>query len=146
MPRSESPGDAWAKGLFLAYCAFMLTITLFLFPGDHPPPNLVPFRSIVHDVTAGGRRDFVVIFLGNMIAFIPFGYLYPFARGAAGRFWEPVLFCAWFSAIIEVAQYLSGRRVADVDDLILNTLGGLVGFGVYLLVRRSKARKLRHDD
>ena len=38
------------------------------------------------------------------------------------------LFCLCLSAMIEVGQYVSGRRVADVDDLILNTLGGLLGY------------------
>ncbi len=36
------------------------------------------------------------------------------------------------SLLIEVLQGISGRRVADVDDVILNTLGGLMGYGCWL--------------
>ncbi len=42
--------------------------------------------------------------------------------------------------MIEVVQYTSGRRVADVDDLILNTLGGLLGYGVLALSMRLMRR------
>ena len=38
------------------------------------------------------------------------------------------LFGLSLSLAIEGGQYLSGRRVTDVDDLILNTLGTLLGY------------------
>ena len=45
--------------------------------------------------------------------------------------------------MIEVVQYGSGRRVADVDDLILNTAGGVLG---YCILRLSSSRRSRSGD
>ena len=42
--------------------------------------------------------------------------------------WHVAVFSLSISFVIEVGQYISGRRVPDVDDLILNTLGGMLGY------------------
>ncbi|MBQ4423140.1 MAG: VanZ family protein [Clostridia bacterium] len=67
----------------------------------------------------------------NVCLFMPLGALLPcvfdpLRRGA----WKTVLFCFALSLGIEVAQYFVGR-VADADDLICNTLGGVFGRALY---------------
>jgi glycopeptide antibiotics resistance protein len=109
------------------YVLFLFDLALLQFPSKDPPVNFIPMHSIVADWTAGGR-GFVVNFVGNIVAFMPIGLMPFLARPRRTRAWHVALFCLCLSAMIEVGQYISGRRVADVDDLILNTLGGLVGY------------------
>ena len=120
-----------------AYIIFLLDIALFRFPPAQPEPNWVPFRSIVRDWRVGGW-GFVVNFLGNLVAFLPMGLLPPLIRTKRMALWQVALFSLSISFAIEAGQYVSGRRVPDVDDLILNTLGGAVG---YLSLGRERGRR-----
>jgi glycopeptide antibiotics resistance protein len=109
------------------YIIFLLDIALFHFQASHPRANWVPFRSIIHDWRNGGW-GFVVNFVGNLVAFLPMGLLPPLIRPRRTTLWQVALFSLSISFAIEAGQYISGRRVPDVDDLILNTLGGVLGY------------------
>ena len=94
--------------------------------------NLVPFRTIARYFRAGFGENTAVNLIGNIIMFIPFGFGVPF-------FWKKahtklglaaVLLC--FTVLIECCQLFVGRFF-DVDDMILNFLGGLIGAAVYYL-------------
>ncbi len=121
-----------AVALLIGHLAAILELTLVMFPGDHPPPNLVPFRSILHDCRLGGR-DFLVNFAGNLAVFVPLGILLPIARRRPTSVGMMAALAVSLSVGIELAQFLSGRRVADVDDVILNALGAVLGFGILRL-------------
>ncbi len=112
--------------LLAVYVLFLLDLALLQFPTRNPITNVVPLRSIVADWKSGGR-DFVVNFLGNIVAFIPIGMIPRLARPRRARAWHAALLSLSLSALIEGVQYATGRRVADVDDLILNTTGGVLG-------------------
>jgi glycopeptide antibiotics resistance protein len=118
------------------YIIFLLDIALFRFPASHPRANWVPFRSIIHDWRNGGW-GFVVNFVGNLVAFLPMGMLPPLIRAGHTALWQVALFSLSISFAIEAGQYISGRRVPDVDDLILNTMGGALG---YLALSCGRAR------
>ena len=125
-----------AIALLAGYLIVLLTLTLLLFraPEVGVPPNLTPFRSICRDWHAGGHGLLVNI-EGNVVAFLPLGVLVPLIRRRPTRAWHVALLGAALSLTIEVLQLASGRRTADVDDILLNTLGALVG---YALVRAGR--------
>ena len=119
-----------ARVLLVAYLAVLLDLTLWQFPQPHPEPNPIPFLSIRHDLARHNTEAFVNL-IGNIVAFLPVGILVP--PSASRVAWTAARVAGVALALslaIEVAQYLGGRRVADVDDLILNTLGGLAGWGL----------------
>jgi hypothetical protein len=118
---------AWALLPLSAYVLFLLDITLLEFPANRPRANFVPMRSMIADWTGGGR-GLLVNFLGNLVAFMPVGTIPSLAMARRARAWHAALLCLGLSTAIEVGQYASGRRVADVDDVVLNTLGGLLGY------------------
>jgi glycopeptide antibiotics resistance protein len=132
--------------LLAIYILFLFDIALFRFPASNPEPNLVPFRTISEDWQVGGK-EFVVNFLGNLVAFMPMGIVPPLVRTRRTRAWQVALFSLVLSLTIEGGQYASGRRVADVDDLILNTLGGLLGYALVGAFRGSgrSPKKLAAD-
>ena len=113
--------------LLVCYVVFLFDLALLQFPTTNPRANFLPLHSIIGDLGHGGR-DFVVNFLGNLVAFLPIGLIPALVRPRSTAAWHVGLFCLTLSALIELLQYASGRRVADVDDLILNTLGGLLGY------------------
>jgi glycopeptide antibiotics resistance protein len=125
--------------LLVLWIAFIFDLALFRFPAAKPVPNLIPLRSIIADWRAGGS-PFVINFLGNIVAFLPMGALPPLIRRRRTALWQMVLFSLALSLVIELGQFFSGRRVPDVDDLILNTLGGVIG---YRLANHRAARGAR---
>jgi glycopeptide antibiotics resistance protein len=112
--------------LLAIYVLFLLDLALLQFPIRDPPTNVVPLRSIIDDWRKGGR-GFVVNFLGNIAAFMPIGMIPHLARPRRAGAWHAALFSLSLSLLIEGVQYATGRRIADVDDLILNTSGGVLG-------------------
>jgi glycopeptide antibiotics resistance protein len=113
-----------------AFLAVLLVLTLGGFYQPRAPVNLVPLKSIVHDLQAGGRH-LVVNFLGNIVAFLPMGVLVPSLFGGRRPALRVAVASFVLSLMIELLQGVSGRRVADVDDVILNTVGGLIGYGLW---------------
>jgi glycopeptide antibiotics resistance protein len=126
-----------------AYVLFLLDLALLQFPTRSPAPNPIPLRSIIGDWEVGGRA-FVVNFLGNILAFMPIGMIPPLARPRRAGVWQAALFSLSLSVMIEGVQYSTGRRVADVDDLLLNTAGGILGY--YVLSLPSSRRPAPVED
>jgi glycopeptide antibiotics resistance protein len=113
--------------VLIAYLIFLLDLALFQFPAAHPTANVVPFRSIIRDWSHGGW-PFVINFVGNIVAFLPMGLLPPLIFERLTKLWEVLVFSFCVSLLIEGGQLVTGRRVPDVDDLILNVLGGFLGY------------------
>lgn len=78
----------------------------------------------------------------NVVLFVPFGFLLPLAWPKTGRFFT--IFCAGlgFSLLVELSQLLN-HRTTDVDDLIMNTLGALLGYLFFLGFARITGRDAR---
>ena len=128
--------DRAVAGLLAAWTAFLIWLTLFTFPKREPGFNLTPFSSIRNDWSIGGR-ELIVNFVGNVVAFLPIGILPALAFGRARVSLASVTLAgATLSLLIESAQYVSGRRMADVDDVLLNTIGTALGFVLYDTFRR----------
>lgn len=93
--------------------------------------NFIPFKEILrYKVTS---RLFFKNVLGNMIMFMPFG-LFTGYYLKAEKFNLPLFLTLIASLSIELVQ-LSIGRVFDVDDIILNILGGAVGYIAYAILR-----------
>ncbi|MNZ88236.1 VanZ like family protein [compost metagenome] len=96
--------------------------------------NLQPFITISHFLEMDAWNGAMMInLLGNIGVFIPFGILIPlvFNRGVRGA---GIIFLAGLF-VLESAQLLTRRGSFDVDDFILNSVGFLIGYGMYRLIR-----------
>lgn len=125
--------------ILAGYLALLLYLTLFqgLNPGARP--NLLPLRMIGHYLKRGGW-GMVVNIWGNLAAFVPLGLLAPAISPRERSAWRVARLGLMLSGGIEFLQFLSGRRVADVDDLLLNVLGALIGYCGWRVWRWSVAR------
>ncbi len=117
---------------FCVYLMMLFTQTFLTNPGPNEV-RLVPFEVIIEEWQKSGESDsdrqlFIFNILGNIAVFVPIGTLaaFLFRRGFCHT--AGVGFC--LSLLIETVQ-IPLDRTTDVDDLILNTLGTVVGYGCY---------------
>ena len=131
----------WLKRIgFALYLLILFRITVFrsgwysneFFQGDI---ELIPFQNIFSYLFDGRRFDFVYLFFGNILWFVPFGLV----CGAKGQgMWKTLLWTFLLSLTIEVLQFVFSSGYSDTEDLILNTLGGGVGFLFFCLFQRLR--------
>ncbi|MBR5868018.1 MAG: VanZ family protein [Clostridia bacterium] len=139
------------KWIFSGYILWMGWLLFGQRLGSPPPMegyNLIPFSTIASQLallTRGGSlRTFALINLvGNVILFVPAGYLIPLLFPRFRRFppFLSVLFLSLFA--IEGIQLVTGLGAFDVDDILLNLLGALMGYLLFrgfpqYLLQRSK--------
>ena len=72
--------------------------------------------------------------------FIPSGILFPIVYRKLNNFWKVVGAGVLLSLCIEILQLPFSVRATDIDDLLLNTAGVIIGYAVYSLVRRAVKR------
>ncbi|MEQ1676373.1 MAG: VanZ family protein [Chitinophagaceae bacterium] len=70
---------------------------------------------------------------GNIIGFIPLGILLPLLFSRLRKGWKTILAVFMISLLFESTQLYTGLGVFDVDDLLLNTIGGLAGYLLYFI-------------
>ena len=87
-------------------------------------------------------RELLINVIGNTAMFIPLGIVWPTVFKELNTHKKVIAAGVGFSLCIEILQ-LPFDRVTDVDDLILNSLGYLAGYGIYLLAKtiRRKAKR-----
>ena len=132
--------------LFVGYCALMLWL-LFDRPGYVPGIpyweqvesnlNLVPFRTLrlfaelLSDHRPHLVRAAVVNLFGNVIMFIPLGFLLPLTFRKLSRLRKILLTTTLIITAVELIQLFTLVGSCDIDDLILNLLGAAFGYGLY---------------
>lgn len=106
----------------------IITSTGLNFPPDEI--NWMPFFWL----TEGVRP-----YIENMLLFVPFGFMLPLIWKKYEVLWKTALSGFAFSLIIELSQ-LFNSRITDLDDLLMNTLGALIGWGVFRLLKKHLAK------
>ena len=101
--------------------------------------NLRPGAGIAAELHNVNRSIGMLNIVGNVLMFVPVGLLLPLAVGTRWR--TSTLLCAGLSLVIELVQLVQGRS-ADIDDVLLNTLGGALGaaLGVWVANAVSSGR------
>ncbi len=93
--------------------------------------NLMPFRLFTEPWLMGEEKK-AAQSLANILMFVPPGFLMPVAFRKVRSLWKTAVCMVFFSFFIEFIQYFTGRS-ADIDDLMLNTIGGILGYLVFAL-------------
>lgn len=113
--------------------------------------NLVPFLEITRYFKyyhVLGFSLFMINIVGNVAAFMPFGFFLPIISRRSKKWYNTVMFGALCSLTLETLQLVNRVGSFDVDDMILNTLGAALGFLSYELVQRVRVklrrRRLKH--
>ena len=149
--------------LLIGTCAWATAlVALTLFPLPLPPYDAVggvraspwiepvPLRTIGRAIVAGWSSPEARTLVGNVAAFVPLGILAPTLSGRARSWARIALLGLAVSLAVETSQLALSLamgfpwRVFDVDDLLLNTLGAVLGYALWRLgfaiLRRGRPR------
>ena len=105
--------------------------------------NLIPFREIRRFIVYAdllGPMAVISNLFGNIVIFLPFGFLIPILGRKKRNFWFTSLLSFALSLTVECIQLVTRTGCFDVDDIFLNTIGGMLGYLVYALVQRKRDR------
>lgn len=140
--------------LLLIYICLVVVVRLTFFPFSKvdgqvqpllfDPANIIPFRlnfvPFVNLFDYEIRREALINVIGNSFLFLPMGIVYPIVYRSLNTHWKVIAAGVSTSLAIEILQLPFFDRVTDIDDLILNSLGYLLGYGIYLLVKHAKKK------
>lgn len=146
-----------AIAVFVLYLAgiFILTIGIRE-PGDEVKINLIPlnteFKMIYQVVNSANTwlgwrfyREFMYMtenirnLFGNILLMIPFGYFLPLIwKERINKWYKVVLFGIGVSVLIEVIQLITLKGFCDIDDVILNGIGCVIGWNIYRRLFKNK--------
>ena len=151
--RKSPDSTPFLRFLFVVYAALLLWL-LFDRPVARDPVsdyaqimrgnmNLIPFQTIGNYWKVVTRWEFTPLFRhcvinlgGNVILFIPIGYflprLWPFLR----NFFSFLLTCTMAITLVELLQLVTLLGSLDIDDLILNLSGMIVGYLISMIVKK----------
>ena len=123
--------------VFALYAAFLLRLLLFSrAPGSERSINLIPFASIAEFMSSHssgtGRVAFANV-VGNILIFVPLGVYVSWLRQRAAA-WLAMLLVALVSVSVEISQGVFAVGASDIDDVILNCVGGIMGILIFRLL------------
>ena len=140
-----------AGGFFL-FLLYLMALVYFLFfseelgraaAGRTYSYNLKPFKEILrfwNNRESLGMLAVVLKLAGNVMAVMPFGAILPvLSRPARGAF-QITMLSLEFSFLIECFQLMLRVGSFDVDDMILNTLGGFLGYLVFAVCDKMRRK------
>lgn len=110
--------------------------------------NFIPFQTIASYITGFNSYNFDIWFnntIGNVILFMPLGLLLPFILKGIKSLRHVVVASAISSFAIEVLQFITWFGQFDVDDIILRTFGGILGFGLFYIPPKYNLFPLLHS-
>lgn len=129
--------------ILLFYFLFFAEILGRTYVGRTYHYNLVPFKEIMrfwNYRSSLGMMAVIMNLLGNVVIFVPFGMLMPVLNRRCRTIWYTVYLSFELSLLVEAIQLVSKVGSFDVDDLMLNTLGGMLGYILYRIVQYSRRK------
>ncbi|MBR4865584.1 MAG: VanZ family protein [Clostridia bacterium] len=136
-----------SKWIFLIYLLLMVWLLLgerLLAPFPSGGQNLIPFSTIASQLALLKRGRYYLRFAmvnlaGNLLMFLPLGYLLPRTFPRFRKFLSFFPLVVLSLLLVEGIQYITMLGIADVDDVILNLFGALMGFGLFKFTSRQPA-------
>lgn len=138
----------WIKLIFAVYLLLLVKVIIFKYPYDQlyaiaqtwrrdvileglGTANFIPFKTVKMYIKYADKLNSFENLAGNIVVFIPFGILFPLLRSDKSNF--PDVFANALILVlgIEIFQLFSAFGAFDVDDIILNCLGAVLGCFVY---------------
>ncbi|MGL6105760.1 VanZ family protein, partial [Romboutsia sp.] len=115
---------------------FILSLTIFPVSVENQSNiryNIIPFKTIYTFLKNKNLIESTFNILGNILLFIPLGF-FSYIK-SKGNIKKSFLICFYITVLAELTQLFLPMRLSDIDDIILNSMGGTVGiFVAYILV------------
>lgn len=138
--------------MFVVYILLVIKVIIFKYPFEQlyaiaqtwqkdvileglGSANFIPFKTIKMYIEYADKLNSVENLAGNILVFVPFGILFPLTRSDKSGFSDVFANALFFVLGIEVFQLFSAFGAFDVDDIILNCSGAVLG---YIAYRKSR--------
>ena len=145
----------WEAQLLLVYICIVVVVRFtfcpfgkvdgkiqpLLFDKDKILPFWLNFVPFVHWFEYPTMQEALLNLIGNTTMFIPLGIVWPSVFKKLNTYGKVIFAGVGVSLTIEILQLPFYGRATDIDDLILNSAGYLMGYGIYLLVRKLRRRR-----
>lgn len=150
----------WIQVLFILYLLVLIKLIIFKYPMEQlkaiastwrkdvileglDTANFIPLKTIRMYIVYAYKLNSFENLVGNVLAFVPFGFLLPYVHRYGKRFFVMLLNAFVFVLGIEVFQLFSAFGAFDVDDIILNCLGAVWGYLFYIIYESIKRKYVR---
>lgn len=147
----------YVRIIFLIYLLIVIKVIIFKYPLEQlrqiaatwekdvileglDTANFTLFKTIRMYIDYSYMLNSFENLVGNVVVFIPFGFLLPYVLRWAKNFFVMLLNAFLFVLGIEVFQLFSAFGAFDVDDILLNCFGATLGYIVYLIYETIKKR------
>ena len=118
------------------FITYLICVLLLTWTSENARPNLganfAPLSSIFYALRSGFETAQILILL-NVLMFVPMGLFLPLVFTKIDTLWKAILVCFGATLLIETVQSLLPGRAFDIDDILMNTLGGAIGFSLYTI-------------
>ncbi len=129
--------------LFIIYCLFLIYV-LFLRRSKNISVkyNIIPFKTYIEYFTKIingniGIKTAILNFLANIFLFVPMGYFLLKIFKKVNSFNKATIISMLIIIVIEVMQYITKLGIADIDDVILNTIGAMIGYKIQVELKSN---------
>lgn len=143
------------KIVFFIYIAIVIKVIIFKYPWEDlkaiadtwekgvileglDTANFTLFKTIKMCINYSYMLNSFENLAGNIVVFVPFGFLLPYVQKGAAKFPVLLLNAFLFVVGIEVFQLFSAFGAFDVDDILLNCFGASMGWVIYRVWERRK--------
>lgn len=142
----------WGKVFFVLYILFLLYFLIFsdwygrTGVSKEYRYNLILFKEIKRFIEYRKELGPFAVFtnlFGNILIFVPFGFFISVASKARG-FFMTLFYSFGLSLCVEVFQLVTKVGSFDVDDLLLNTIGGVLGYILFSICNRIRRKHYGH--
>ncbi len=144
--------------LLIIYMIIVFSMTLVPYVGEYTYEqhyNFIPFLSIKNyyqslqytELINGGKLSMIAFMnlFGNIGLLLPYGFLLPLTFPGRITFKRTVKSAFFISLFIETFQFFFlVSRVADIDDLIFNTISAVLGYIVYFIFCHKHYKKYKY--
>lgn len=150
----------YVRIIFVIYLIVVIKVIIFKYPLEHlkaivatwekdvileglDTANFTLFKTIRMYINYSYMLNSFENLVGNVVVFIPFGFLIPYVLKRGRNFFVMLINAFLFVLGIEVFQLFSAFGAFDVDDILLNCVGAVLGYFVYLAYEGIKRRRLK---
>ncbi|MDD6879143.1 MAG: VanZ family protein [bacterium] len=117
---------------FIVYILCLFQVVTFQDISNIGTNNFIPFREILrYDF---GSRLFIKNIIGNVIMFVPYGFFVEYYCKSDKL--KSVLWLVFIASLVIETTQLAIGRVFDVDDVLLNVIGGVLGYYIYRIINK----------
>lgn len=146
-----------AGAIFFVYLLIVIKLIIFKYPyeqlrtiaanwekgvilnGLHTA-NFTLFKTIRMYIDYSYKLNSFENLVGNVVVFIPFGFLLPYVLKRGRNFFVMLLNAFFFVLGIEIFQLFSAFGAFDVDDILLNCLGAVIGYIIFMINNQMEKR------